>query len=183
MKVLLGVTGSVAATLTKKMVEALHEAGHEVQVVATNQSQYFFSKKCLGVKVWTDGDEWPHASYEKGEDVLHIKLRDWADVLLIAPLTANTLAKVANGMSDNLLTGVVRAWNLRKAMIVAPAMNTMMWDNPFTSRHLETIREVYSTSVVNPVSKMLACGDEGVGAMASIHDIVEIVDTVNISAE
>ncbi len=179
MNVLLGVTGSVAATLTKKLVMALQEAGHEVQVAATAQSQYFFSRKCLGVKVWTEADEWPHASYEKNEEVLHIKLRNWADVLLIAPLTANTLAKIANGQCDNILTCVVRAWNLDKPMIIAPAMNTKMWDNPFTSRHLKIVKEVYSGVVVNPVSKHLACGDEGIGAMANIDEIVANLEKIN----
>ena len=183
MKVLLGATGSVAATQTKKLVEALQEAGHEVQVVATAQSQYFFSRKCLGVKVWTEADEWPHASYEKGEDVLHIKLRDWADVLLIAPLTANTLAKMASGMGDNLLTCVVLAWSGGKPMIVAPAMNTQMWINPLVENNIEAIEAAYNAIIVQPIAKKLACGDEGVGAMANIKDIIEVVDTANLSAE
>jgi len=175
MNVLLGITGSVSAVLAKKLVASLQEAGHDVEVVATNQAQYFFSRKCLGVKVYTDGDEWPKASYEKDDEVLHIKLRDWADVLIIAPLSANTLAKIANGMCDNLLTCVVRAWDRSKQFIVAPAMNTHMWENPFTDIHLKTIVDVYSAIVIPPVSKILACGDEGIGALASISNITTAI--------
>ncbi len=178
MKVLLGITGSVAATLSKKLVQALHNAEHEVRVVVTPQSQYFFSKKCLGVQVYTEAEEWPNVSYQKGEDIQHIELSKWADVLLIAPLTANTLAKMANGLSDNLLTCIARAWSLSKPIVVAPAMNTEMWKHPLTTRQIDILTAIYETgfNLVHPVAKMLACGDEGVGAMAQINDIVEAVN-------
>ncbi|HCC22677.1 TPA: phosphopantothenoylcysteine decarboxylase [Candidatus Falkowbacteria bacterium] len=178
MKVLLGVTGSVAATLMRKLVDALHAAGCDVRVIATKSSEYFFSKKCVGtvpVKVYTDQDEWPKARYEKDDNVLHIQLRDWADVLIVAPLSANTLAKCAQGLCDNLLTCVVRAWDRNKPLVIAPAMNTKMWENPFTGRHLVAMREVYRSIIVQPVVKRLACGDEGVGAMVRVEDIVKAV--------
>ncbi|KXZ53881.1 hypothetical protein GPECTOR_6g799 [Gonium pectorale] len=115
-----------------------------------------------------------------GDPVLHIELRRWADVLLVAPLSANSLAKMAGGMADNLLTCVVRAWDFRKPLLLAPAMNTAMWASPFTARHLETLQQVGAAAggapgggvrVIPPVSKRLACGDEGTGAMASPEDI------------
>ncbi|GIM14859.1 hypothetical protein Vretimale_17744, partial [Volvox reticuliferus] len=103
-----------------------------------------------------------------GDPVLHIELRRWADVLVVAPLSANTLAKMANGLADNLLTCVVRAWDFTKPLLVAPAMNTAMWASPFTSRHLDTLTQLgVNVVVVPPVSKRLACGDEGTGAMAA----------------
>ena len=86
-------------------------------------------------------------------------------MFVVAPLSANTLAKMANGMCDNLLTCVVRAWDFSKPLLVAPAMNTYMWDSPFTTRHLEQL-EALGVTVVDPVSKKLACGDVGNGAMA-----------------
>ncbi|PIR94160.1 phosphopantothenoylcysteine decarboxylase [Candidatus Falkowbacteria bacterium CG10_big_fil_rev_8_21_14_0_10_39_11] len=179
MKVLLGVTGSVATILITKLVDALHEANCEVRVVATKSAEYFFSKKCVGtvpVKVYSDQDEWPKARYEKGDDVLHIQLRDWADVFLIAPLGANTLAKCAQGLCDNLLTCVVRAWDRTKPIVIAPAMNTHMWENPFTEIHLEMMMSVYPTYLVEPINKVLACGDNGVGAMAMIESIIEMIE-------
>src|SRR5262245_20486764 len=76
------------------------------------------------------------ASYQRDDPVLHIELRRWADLLVIAPLDANTLAKLAYGLSDNLLTCLYRAWDRRRPIVLAPAMNTFMWENPLTDRHL-----------------------------------------------
>lgn len=85
------------------------------------------------LQVLKDEDEW--SCWSKREDpVLHIDLRKWADVLLVAPLSANTLAKLANGLCDNLLTCVARAWDFSRPLLVAPAMNTLMWESPFTAK-------------------------------------------------
>lgn len=199
MKILLGVTGSVAATLTDKVIAALEAAGHEVKVVVTRPAAYFWRKgrrayawSMLLSKLWpwrgdlqpmtkkilTDWDEWPGWHYRKKDLVLHITLRDWADVLVVAPLTANTLAKMANGQADNLLTSVTRAWDLRnKPMILAPAMNTKMWEHPVTREHLKILvaQGANRAIIVPPQSKKLACGDIGMGAMAKIEDILEAV--------
>jgi phosphopantothenoylcysteine decarboxylase len=178
MKILLGVTASVAATLTRKMVEALHAAGHEVEVVVTQNVDYFAGLSCLGVRVYRDRDEWPSERYEKDEKILHIELAKWADAFVIAPLTANTLAKLANGLADNLLTCVARAWPADKPLIVAPAMNTEMWKHKITASHLLAVRGFYDRlTVVPPIAKKLACGDVGVGAMANIRDIVSAVSS------
>ena len=113
--------------------------------------------------------------YEKNEPIKHIELRDWADVLLLAPLDANTLAKIANGLCDNLLTCVARAWHSDRLLVVAPAMNTVMWQHPATKEHLEKLAGWYNLRIVEPVSKKLACGDQGVGAIAEIADIVDAI--------
>jgi phosphopantothenoylcysteine decarboxylase len=99
---------------------------------------------------------------------------------VIAPLSANTLAKIANGICDNLLvcssqTCVVRAWDVSKPMLLAPAMNTYMWENPFTSEHLTKVQQVYAAEVIDTVSKQLICGDTGKGAMAHVETIVSRV--------
>jgi phosphopantothenoylcysteine decarboxylase len=91
--------------------------------------------------------------------------------MLIAPLSANTLAKMAHGQCDNLLTCVARAWDFAHPLIVAPAMNTLMWTHPFTEQHLSTLRSL-GVVVIPPISKVLACGDIGAGAMASVDEIV-----------
>ena len=85
--------------------------------------------------------------------MLHVDLREWADLLLIAPLGANTLAKLANGLCDDLLSCTARAWDLDKPVVVAPAMNTAMWSHPMTAHHLAALRGVYDAAVVAPVSK------------------------------
>lgn len=196
MKILLGITGSVAATLDEKLINALIHADHEVKVVRTFSSLYFQKKsfwkilfkafcskvfktnmaQSSRVESWTDFDEWPGWYYKKNQKIPHIALRDWADVLVIAPLSANMLAKLANGLCDNLLTCIVRAWRLDKPMIVAPAMNTMMWQHPVTSEHLKRLGSWYKLTVVSPVSKKLACGDTGIGAMAEIQNIVRAIN-------
>ena len=169
MNILLGVTGSVAGILTDDLVAALSKLG-TVKVVAT-QSGHYFIPTTSKADVALDEDDWT-GWRKKGDPVLHIDLRKWADVMVIAPLSANTLAKISNGICDNLLTSVVRAWDYQKPMILAPAMNTMMWDHPITGKQIGEVRG-WGAKVVPPQSKVLACGDVGVGAMARIEDIVK----------
>lgn len=211
--VLLGVTGSVAAIRTGEIYRALKETGYAVKVVATQASLYFFDAAALDPVdaakpvrnrdlVILDEDEWPGREagdrYHRDEPVLHIELRRWADLFLIAPLDANTLAKIANGLADNCLTCVWRAWDPERPVILAPAMNTLMWEHPLTLRHLrqlaadagagagppectldELIDWINAAStklkIVPPQSKRLACGDTGVGALATTEDILRTV--------
>lgn len=168
MKVLLGVTGSVAAKLTPALINYL-KTDHEVRVVATEPSLYFWDPLGVGASVHRDKDEYPAECYVPHSEILHIELRNWADVLLIAPLSADTLAKMANGLADNLLTCVVRAWDRQKPLLVAPAMNTHMFEHPATDEHLATLNRWYPRfKVIPPVEKRLACGDTGIGAMADL---------------
>jgi phosphopantothenoylcysteine decarboxylase len=113
-----------------------------------------------------DEDEW--ARWQKRSDpVTHIELSQWADCMVIAPLSANTLAKLSHGLCDNLLTCVYRAWNAsRKLVLVAPAMNTAMWQHPATRKQLKQLTGT-GVRVVDPVVKNLMCGVTGMGAMAS----------------
>ena len=200
--VLLGVTGSVAAIKTPSVYERLQANGHAVKVVATQAALYFFDAAALGAAVIVDEDEWPGRDagrrYERTDDVLHIELRRWADLLLIAPLDANTLAKLAAGLCDNCLTCVWRAWDPERPAVLAPAMNTLMWRHPLTARALRQIaldagappappelREDDLVEWINahcprlrvaaPENRRLACGDEGVGAMAAVDALAVLV--------
>lgn len=193
MKVLLGVTGSVAAKLTGKLIEQLLTAGHEVQVIASKSSLYFWKEDDLSptvkdkVKIWQDEDEWPASGYVKDSLIPHIELVKWADVLLIAPLSKNTLFKIAYGAADSLLTCVAAAWwpldetgmEMPKPLIIAPAMNTRMWLHPSTDEQLGKLGDSYMDSliIVEPISRQLACGDTGVGALAAISNIVNAINT------
>jgi phosphopantothenoylcysteine decarboxylase len=174
MKVLLGVTGSVAAIYTPELVDDLRRAGHEVRVVVTRSAPYFFDPARISGGVIRDEDEWPGALYRRGDPVLHIELRRWADVLVVAPLDANTLAKFALGIVDNCLACVYRAWDRSRPIVLAPAMNTLMWEHPATARHLAQIRDDVGPklAVVAPVTKTLACDDVGIGAMAGRPEIL-----------
>ncbi len=200
--ILLGVTGSVAAIKTPLLYEMLTSAGHAVKVVATRASLYFFDPDTITRQALVlDEDEWPGRDegrrWQREEEVLHIQLRRWADVLLIAPLDANTLAKLANGLADNCLTCVWRAWEPDRPVVLAPAMNPLMWQHPATERHLrqvaadmgmaspvalsldELIEWINARArrlrIVAPESRRLACGDVGVGAMAALEDIAAAV--------
>jgi phosphopantothenoylcysteine decarboxylase len=110
-----------------------------------------------------------------GDPVLHIELRKWADAFLIVPLDANTLAKAAVGLCDNLVSSVIRAWDSKdKPLLVAPAMNTVMWEHSLTQEQLNILRN-RDVVVIPTVSKRLACGDIGYGAMATPETIVGIL--------
>lgn len=164
-------TGSVAAILLPQLCASLSEIGN-VRVVLTSSAKHFVNSSDITLPIFTDEDEWT-GGYERGQEVLHIELRKWADVMVIAPLSANTLAKLAHGHCDNLLTCVVRAWNMENPLVLAPAMNTNMWNHPATQEHLSMLKRWHGRKlfVAQPVSKRLACGDVGVGAMASVQDI------------
>jgi phosphopantothenoylcysteine decarboxylase len=214
--VLLGVTGSVAAILTPDLYGRLRQAGHAVKVVATPPSLYFFDpaaidprdparpERNLDVMILNE-DEWPGMGegrrWQRGEPVLHIRLRRWAELLLIAPLDANTLAKLANGLADNCLTCVWRAWEPGRPVVLAPAMNTLMWQHPATGRQLRQLaadagageiapgmdldglmRRINEACprlrIVPPQTKLLADGDYGVGGLAALEEIIGAVQAM-----
>lgn len=184
MNILLGVTGSVAATLTPKIVSELSKnKDNNVQIIITKNAGYFFNINGFdyyNIKLWQDADEWqPYIKYVKNDDIPHIDLCKWADVLLIAPLTANTLAKMANGLADNLLTSTIRAWSRKNPIILAPAMNTYMWNHPATDEHLQKIKRWFNVIIIPPIEKKLACGDTGIGALADISDIIKTMEIIN----
>ncbi|WOL00452.1 phosphopantothenoylcysteine decarboxylase [Canna indica] len=162
-KILLAVCGSVAAIKFEVLCRCFLEWA-EVNAVATKTALNFFDKASLprDVFLYTDDHEW--RSWKRiGDGVLHVELRKWADILVIAPLSANTLAKIAGGLCDNLLTCIVRAWDYSKPMYVAPSMNHFMWHNPFTNHHLHAIHEL-GVRVIAPVTNN--AGHYGNGAMA-----------------
>ncbi len=206
MNVLLGVTGSVAAIRTPALVALLREADHDVKIVATDAATYFFDVEEHRDILTLNDDEWPGGGYTRGDEVRHIELRKWADLFLIAPLDANTLAKFAAGICDNALTCVWRAWDLAKPVVLAPAMNTMMWQHPFTRRHLRSLAADFGAAhipghlsedeiiplinergamlhIVPPISKLLACGDVGIGAMAELDAIAQAMATATTDDE
>ncbi|KAF9480241.1 flavoprotein [Pholiota conissans] len=176
--VLLITTGSVASIKAPLIVkELLSYSKVLVDVVATKPSLEFYTKDEIvkaGARVWTDEDEWT-GEFKIGDPILHIELRRWADIVLVAPCSANTLSKIAHGLCDNLATSLMRALAPTTPTYIFPAMNTLMYEHPLTAEHLRIIRDVVGYNVVGPIGKKLACGDIGIGAMTEWRDIVQIV--------
>ncbi|NP_001088739.1 phosphopantothenoylcysteine decarboxylase S homeolog isoform X1 [Xenopus laevis] len=175
--VLVGVTGSVAALKLPLLVSGLLQIpGVQVYVVSTEKAKHFFSMKDIAVPLYSDQDEWK--MWTKCSDpVLHIELRRWADLMLLAPLDANTLGKISSGICDNLLTCVVRAWDLQKPLLFCPAMNTAMWNHPITEQQILHLCN-FGYTEIPCIAKKLVCGDEGLGAMAEVSTILEKVKEV-----
>lgn len=180
LNILLGVSGSVAAIKTKELYDLLL-ASYNVRIIATKSGMNFV-RTLNGIDemmIYQDDEDW-NLWRSKGDKVLHIELRKWADGMIIAPLSANTLAKIANGICDNLLTCIVRAWDFEKTILLAPAMNTYMWKNPLTKKQLEVCTDL-GFIIVPPISKTLACGDVGEGAMAEPSQIASMYASITSS--
>ncbi|CAL2042348.1 unnamed protein product [Caenorhabditis brenneri] len=179
-QLLLVLTGSIAVMKAPELVNELYEKiGKErlsIKIVTTENAEKLCRIQRLEFEdlIYEDRDEWSMWR-ERGDPVLHIELRKWADSLLIAPLDANTMAKVANGLCDNLVTSIIRAWDLSKPCYFAPAMNTHMWENPLTMQHRNVLKSQLKFKEICPIQKELICGDAGVGAMASIGTIVSLI--------
>lgn len=208
-RIILGVTGSVAAIRTPALRAALRSAGHAVRVLATGPALKFFDPGELGPPdeddalriggpLYTDADEWAFDRWRRDDPVLHIELRRWAELLVVAPLDANSLGKFALGLSDNCLSCLFRCWDFSRPVVLSPAMNTLMWDSPVTRRHLRLLledrgdggpaspwtldqasevfrRHAPTIRLVAPVAKRLACGDVGLGGMAEVPEVVQAV--------
>lgn len=176
--ILICCTGSVATIKIPELVDRFRSHPNTVvRLVVSQHSRHFLPDLSelgvLGESVLTDQEEWDSWT-DRGDPVLHIELRKWADICVVAPLSANTLAKLAMGMADNLLTSTLRAWDFSKPICVAPAMNTCMWDHPVTRPQVELV-ESWGYTVIPPVVKTLVCGDTGTGAMASVETVIDTV--------
>ncbi|CAD6635764.1 BAH_G0031920.mRNA.1.CDS.1 [Saccharomyces cerevisiae] len=186
--ILIGATGSVATIKVPLIIDKLFKIyGPEkisIQLIVTKPAEHFLKglKMSTHVKIWREEDAWVFDAVNKNDTslslnlILHHELRKWADIFLIAPLSANTLAKLANGICNNLLTSVMRDWSPLTPVLIAPAMNTFMYINPMTKKHLTSLVQDYPfIQVLKPVEKVLICGDIGMGGMREWTDIVEIV--------
>lgn len=124
-------------------------------------------------RIWHDADEWD-TWHGRNDPVIHIELRRWADILLIAPLSANTLGKIAMGLCDNLLTNVVRAWNAQYPILIAPAMVAYAYNHPATKQHLRIIQEEMKwIEILRPTEKVAgSTGGIGMGGMMPWNEIV-----------
>ena len=174
--VLLGVTGGIAAYKSAELVRALQADGHAVQAVLTQAATKFITPLTIasltGSRVITDlfDDSSPDETLHSA--IAHIDVAQRADVLLVAPATAATLAKFALGLADDFLSTAHLAF--RGPLVLAPAMNTNMWEHPATRENLATLRS-RGARIVEPGAGELACGTVGAGRLAELDEIVNAV--------
>ena len=167
--VVLGVTGSIAAYKAADIVRRLQDAGCDVTVLMTASAEKFITALTLETlshhPVYRD-----MFSREGAWDIAHISAAKLADVLLIAPATADIIAKVAHGFADDVVS--CTAVTTKAPIVIAPAMNSDMFSNPAVQENIATLRK-RGVVFVEPKKGKLACGDEGKGALAGIDLIVE----------
>jgi phosphopantothenoylcysteine synthetase/decarboxylase len=173
-KVLVGVTGGIAAYKAPGLIRRLREAGHEVKAIATEAALRFIPEETLsiatGESIHTDETWW-----ERSGRVEHVSLARWADLVLVAPATADAMARASIGLGDDLLSATILAGARR--VLWAPAMNPEMWSNPATRRNVETLRN-WGHRFVGPEEGLMASAEEepGVGRFADEPRIVAAVE-------
>jgi len=167
MNLLVGVTGGIAAYKAAELVSAAIKDGHSVRVMMTANAHHF-----VGPATFEGLTGHPVLDDNFVDAMAHIEWAKWADTVVVAPLTANTMAKLAMGLADDALSTVLLAVPADTSIVLAPAMNTAMWDHPATQRNRAWLEAMDRYQFVEPISKRLACGDTGLGGLAEISDIL-----------
>lgn len=169
-RIVLGITGGIAAYKTPHLIRLLCKKGASVKVVLTRHAMSFTGSEALrtvsGAPLYHDDS----TDYDIG----HIRLTQWADLLVVAPATANTIAKIAHGIADNLLTSTTLAFSPHNTIIV-PAMNTGMWNNEATRTNIATLK-ARGITVLPVGTGALACGDDGEGRMIEPEEIAAAIE-------
>ncbi|MHC4114807.1 MAG: bifunctional phosphopantothenoylcysteine decarboxylase/phosphopantothenate--cysteine ligase CoaBC [Planctomycetota bacterium] len=175
LNILLGVSGGIAAYKAVDLASKLTGAGAKVNTVMTENACRFVGPKSFEAitrsKVYT-------TLWSKAEEfeVSHISLADWADIVVVAPATANIIGKAAGGICDGLLsTTLCACW--QKPVLLAPAMNEKMWNNPAVQRNVKMVCEM-GFETIGPEEGLLACGAEGVGRMSEPQDIIQRIEKI-----
>jgi phosphopantothenoylcysteine decarboxylase/phosphopantothenate--cysteine ligase len=170
---ILGVTGSIAAYKAGDIIRRLKEKGYDVSVVMTREAEKFITpltlKSLAGGAVYRDLFD----DNDEAWDMSHIVLGRQADVLVIAPATANIIGKIAGGLADDLLTCIAMA--TKASILIAPAMNDEMYKNKFVQENIAKLKK-NGIEFIDPVRGELACGTTGVGHLADVTAIVEAVE-------
>jgi phosphopantothenoylcysteine synthetase/decarboxylase len=169
-KILLGVTGGIAAYKAPGVIRRLREAGHEVRVVATEAAFRFIPEETLSIATG-EGIHTDETWWERAGKVEHVALARWADLVVVAPATADAMARASIGLGDDLLSATILAG--AKKVLWAPAMNPEMWASPATRRNVETLKS-WGHRFVGPAEGLMASSEEepGVGRLAEEAEIV-----------
>lgn len=169
MRILLAVTGGIATYKAPDLVRRLRERDHEVRCLVTDNAARLVSVEALAT---VSGHRVRRSVWDDDGAIDHIDIARWCDCLLIAPATANSIAKLALGLADDLLGTTMLALEPSKRLVLCPAMNSVMWHKPIVQQHLATLRE-WGAECIGPISGDLACGETGVGAMTQPVAIAE----------
>ena len=173
--IVVGISGGIAAYKIPELIRSLVKAGAEVRVTTTQNALQFVTELTLqtlsGSRVYSDVFA---AINEHATE--HISLPEWADAMIVAPATANVVAKMASGIADDALTTTIASCVARKPMVIAPAMNDKMWENPATQQAVATIRQWTNVRVLEPAEGLLACGTSGKGRMPEIEELQEALE-------
>ncbi|MGM0125148.1 phosphopantothenoylcysteine decarboxylase [Enterococcus sp. AZ194] len=176
--ILLGVSGSISAYKSADIANQLVKLGYNVEVIMTQSSTEFITPLTLQSlsKNFVHTDVMQENFPDK---INHIELAKKADLFLVAPATANIIGKLANGIADDMLSTVAMALKIEVPKLIAPAMNTYMYQNPVNQRNLRWLKDLGYTEI-EPREALLACGDYGKGALATIPDIIDsVTETLN----
>ncbi len=173
MKVIVGITGGIAAYKAPELVRQLVKAGHEVRCAATEHALEFVTRVTLET---VSGNALYSDLFASGRTE-HVSLKDWGDLLVVAPATANIIGKVANGIADDALSTLLLAFS-GKPVVMAPAMNCEMWAHPAVQHNIETLKG-WGIRMVGPESGELACGVSGVGRMAEPEQIAAYIASLS----
>ncbi len=165
-RILLGVTGSISIYKSLELIRLYIKSGAKVRVVMSESAKRFVTP--LSFEAISQNSVLDENSESWSSDLNHIDMGKWADIFVIAPSSANTINKLSNGIADNLLTQIALAYRGQK--VLAPAANTNMYKNTITQNSLKMLK-LMNYEIVEPQSKLLACGDEGEGALADVEDI------------
>ena len=166
--ILIGITGGIAAYKICSLIRLFKKSEANVKIIVTPSALNFVTK--LTLQTLSNNEVYLENFQIDEYKPEHISLCDEADIFIIAPATANTISKIANGICDNLLTSTACAF--KKTMLIAPAMNTGMWENPFVQDNIKKLQN-NGYNILNPETGFLACGTSGVGRMVEIEDIYE----------
>ena len=173
--ILVGISGGIAAYKIPELIRSLVKAGAEVRVTTSRNALQFVTETTLqtlsGSRVYSDVFA---AINEHATE--HISLPEWCDAMIVAPATANVIAKMAAGIADDALTTTICSCAVRKPILVAPAMNDKMWENPATQHAIETIRGWQQVRVIEPAEGPLACGTSGKGRMPEVELLQEGIE-------
>ena len=177
-RITLAITGSIAAYKAVDLVSSLKKQGHSVTVLMTKAATAFIQPLTLQAlsqnTVHLDVMQEPYP-----DKVNHIELGKETDLFIVVPATANTIAKLAHGFADNMVTATALALPHFVPKLLAPAMNTKMYDHPATQANLKTLED-YGYTIISPKDSLLACGDTGRGALADLETILlEIKDKIH----